>query len=325
MRKMKAGEVRQAKRRQVAEQAARARRGKVMVAGLIVLLCLAGQDFIDPWAVAEEGIGYRWRMAMDPTVLTVEQQKEKAAKPGSEFKECASGCPVMIVVPSGKFIMGSPKDELEREASRGPQHEVTIARPFAVSKFEVTFEQWDACVAASACPRVPDHWARGEMPVINVSWDNAMQFVGWLSRVVGKEYRLLTEAEWEYAVRAGANTRYSWGDDPGKDNANCDGCGSQWDRKQTAPVGSFKPNAFGLYDMHGNVWEWVEDSWHDNYEGAPADGSAYLRGSDPNYRVVRGGSWRNDTEFISASVRVKRNSSVQFDTLGFRVARSLSP
>ena len=128
-------------------------------------------------------------------------------------------------------------------------------------------------------------------------------------------------------VRGAGWRKYSLflGDDPGKDNANCDGCGSQWDRKQTAPVGSFKPNAFGLYDMHGNVWEWVEDSWHDNYEGAPADGSAYLRGSNPNYRVVRGGSWRNDTEFISASVRVKRNSSVQFDTLGFRVARSLSP
>jgi formylglycine-generating enzyme required for sulfatase activity len=142
-----------------------------------------------------------------------------AAKPGSDFKECTSGCPVMIVIPAGKFIMGSSENEPDREASEGPQHEVTVAKPFAVSKFEVTFEEWDACVAAAACPRVPDHWGRGEMPVINVSWGDAKQYVGWLSQLTGKEYRLLTEAEWEYAARAGANTRYSWGDDPRRGNA----------------------------------------------------------------------------------------------------------
>jgi formylglycine-generating enzyme required for sulfatase activity len=163
------------------------------------------------------------------------------------------------------------------------------------------------------------------MPVINVSWADARQYVGWLSRLTGKEYRLLTEAEWEYAARAGGMTRYSWGNDPGQGNANCDGCGSQWDVKQTAPVGSFKPNAFGLYDMHGNVWEWVEDSWHDNYVGAPTDGSAWLQGGDPSYRAVRGGSWRNDTQFIRAAARVKRNVNVRFDTLGFRVVRMLNP
>jgi formylglycine-generating enzyme required for sulfatase activity len=157
-----------------------------------------------------------------------------AAKPGSDFKECTSGCPVMIVIPAGRFIMGSPENEPDREASEGPQHEVTVAKPFAVSKFEVTFEEWDACVAAAACPRVPDHWGRGGMPVINVSWGDAKQYVGWLSQSTGKEYRLLTEAEWEYAARAGANTRYSWGDNPGMGNANCDGCGSRWDRQQTA-------------------------------------------------------------------------------------------
>ena len=130
-----------------AQQPTERMRGRVLVAGLIVLLCL-GMGFIDPGAIAQEVVGqYRWRMAMDPTVLTVEQEKAKAAKPGSDFKECASGCPVMIVIPAGKFIMGSSENEPDREASEGPQHEVTVAKPFAVSKFEVTFEEWDACVA----------------------------------------------------------------------------------------------------------------------------------------------------------------------------------
>jgi formylglycine-generating enzyme required for sulfatase activity len=231
----------------------------------------------------------------------------------------------MIVIPAGKFIMGSPENESDRNASEGPQHEVTVAKPFAVSKFEVTFEEWDACVAAAACPRVTDHWGRGKMPVINVSWGDAKQYVGWLSDLTGKEYRLLTEAEWEYGARAGARRRYSWGDDPRTGNANCDGCGSKWDLRQTAPVGSFKPNAFGLYDMHGNVWEWVEDSWHENYDGAPTDGSAWLRGGDPSYRVARGGSWRNESELVRAAVRVRRNVNVRFDTLGFRVARTIRP
>ncbi len=310
-----------------AQQPTERMRGRVLVAGLIVLLCLAGLGVIDPEAIAQEVVGqYRWRMAMDPAVLTVEQEKAKAAKTGSDFKECASGCPVMIVIPADKFIMGSPENEPEREASEGPQHEVTVAKPFAVSKFEVTFEEWDACVAAAACPRVPDHWGRGDMPVINVSWRDAKQYVGWLSQLTGKEYRLLTEAEWEYAARAGANTRYSWGDDPGMGNANCDGCGSRWDLQQTAPVGSFKSNALGLYDMHGNVWEWVEDSWHENYDGAPTDGSAWLRGGDPSFRVVRGGSWRNESaRSVRAAVRVKRHTNVRFDTLGFRVARTIRP
>jgi formylglycine-generating enzyme required for sulfatase activity len=310
-----------------AQQPTERMRGGVLVAGLIVLLCLVGLGFIDPGAIAQEFVGqYRWRMAMDPTVLTVEQEKAKAAKPGSDFKECASGCPAMTVIPAGKFIMGSPENESDREASEGPPHEVTVAKPFAVSKFEVTFEEWDACVAAAACPRVPDRGGRGEMPVINVSWGDAKQYVGWLSQLTGKEYRLLTEAEWEYAARAGANTRYSWGDDPGMGNANCDGCGSRWDLQQTAPVGSFKPNALGLYDMHGNVWEWVEDSWHENYDGAPTDGSAWFRGGDPSFRVVRGGSWRNESaRSVRAAVRVKRHTNVRFDTLGFRVARTIRP
>ena len=306
--------------------AERARRGRVPVAGLIVLLCFVSLSFIDPRTIAQEVVGQDcWRMAMEPALLSVEQEKAQAAKPGSDFKECANGCPVMIVVPAGKFIMGSPESEPDRNASEGPPHEVTITKPFAVSKFEVTFEEWDACVAAATCPRVPDHWGRGTMPVINASWNDAKQYVGWLSQLTGADYRLLTEAEWEYAARAGAKTRYSWGDQPSAGDANCDGCGSKWDLQQTSPVGSFKPNEFGLYDMHGNVWEWVEDSWHENYDVAPTDGSVWLRGGDPNYRIVRGGSWRNESEHVRVAARFKRNANVRFDTLGFRVARTMQP
>jgi formylglycine-generating enzyme required for sulfatase activity len=310
---------------EVWELAKRRLNAVLRAAGVIVLVCLSGLGFIRREAIAQDVIGqHRWRVATGSNVLTVEEEKAKGVTPGSDFKECSNGCPVMIVVPAGKFIMGSPKNVSDLGTSDQPQHEVTIGEPFAVSKFEVTFEEWDACVAAAACPRAQDRWGRGQMPVTNVSWGDAKQYVGWLSRLTGKDYRLLTEAEWEFAARAGTTSRYSWGDGPGKGNANCDGCGSQWDRQQTAPVGSFKPNALGLYDMHGNVWEWVEDSWHHNYAGAPTDGSAWLQGGDPSYRVIRGGSWRNDTELIHAAVRVKRNINVQFDTLGLRVARTLS-
>jgi formylglycine-generating enzyme required for sulfatase activity len=264
------------------------------------------------------------RLSAAPTALTAEQEKGAAETAGSEFKECAVACPSMVVIPAGKFSMGSPEEEVDRTEGEGPQHEVAIARPFAVSKYEVAFDQWDACVAAAACPRARDAWGRGIMPVINVSWDDAQLYVAWLSRLTGKEYRLLTEAEWEYAVRAGSNTRYAWEDEPGIGNANCNGCGGAW-ILQAAPVGSFRPNAFGIYDMEGNVWEWVEDIWHDSYEDAPADGSAWLQGGDATYRVIRGGSWHNETELLRAASRFKRHRKVQFDTLGFRVARTMRP
>ena len=154
----------------------------LVIARLMSLLCLVSLCFVDGRAIAQELAGQ-------------EQEKVQAAKPGSDFKECANGCPVMIVIPGGRFTMGSPENELDRSVSEGPPHEVTIPRPFALSKFEVTFEEWDACVAATACPRVPDGWGRGTMPAINVSWVDAKRYVGWLSQLTGKEYRLLTEAE----------------------------------------------------------------------------------------------------------------------------------
>jgi formylglycine-generating enzyme required for sulfatase activity len=242
-----------------------------------------------------------------------------------EFTDCEQGCPVMVVLPAGKLTMGSPARELGRDSDEGPQREVTIAKPFAVSKYEVTFAEWDACVEASACPRAEAVWGHGPMPVIYASWNDAKRYVSWLSRSTGKEYRLLSEAEWEYAARAGTQTRFSWGDEPGKSNANCRGCGSEWDGKQTAPAGSFAPNAFGLYDMNGNVWEWVEDTWHDSYKGAPTDGSAWTEGGDPRSRVKRGGSWDEGPHALRVANRSRNSPGYVEIDVGFRVARTLPP
>jgi formylglycine-generating enzyme required for sulfatase activity len=244
----------------------------------------------------------------------------ESAQAGQIFRDCSDGCPEMVVVPAGSFTMGSA------EFGEGPQRRVTIAKPFAVGKFEVTFTEWEACVAARGCSRNPDdsRWGRGNRPVISVSWDEAKQYVGWLSRKTGKSYRLLTEAEWEYAARAGTTTLYSWGDDIGRGNANCDGCGSRWDDKQTAPVGSFKPNAFGLHDVHGNIWEWVEDCWQRGYDGAPTDGSARTTGCpDDTQRVHRGGAFLHGPEAIRSTVRNNYSRDARANGVGFRVARTL--
>ena len=160
--------------------------------------------------------------------------------------------------------------------------------------------------------------------MINVSWDDAQRYVAWLSRVTGQPYRLLSEAEWEYAARAGTTTAYSWGDEIGKGNANCDGCGSQGDEGQPAPVGSFKPNAFALYDMGGNVGQWVQDCWHENYDGAPTDGSAWTSG-DCLGRVYRGGSWVDAPKSLRSASRDWNNSAIfRYYDLGFRVGRTLA-
>jgi formylglycine-generating enzyme required for sulfatase activity len=255
------------------------------------------------------------------TTTVLSAQAEQALKPNSAFKECAN-CPEMVVVPAGSFMMGS--NEFDREK---PPHGVTIRQPFAVGKFEVTFDEWDACVAHRGCTREPDDrsWGRGRRPVMNVSWDDAKQYVAWIAKLTGKPYRLLTEAEWEYAARAGTTTTYSWGNDIGKGNANCDPCGSQWDNKQTAPVGSFKPYGFGLYDMHGNVWEWCEDVWHENYGGAPIDGTPWLQGGEATRRVVRGGSWLRSPQVLRAASRIRYPTDHRNDNLGFRLARTLNP
>ena len=223
-------------------------------------------------------------------------------------------------------MMGSPPSEEGRDDDEGSMHWMTIAEPFAVGVYEVTFEEWDACVSGGGCGEYrPDDrgWGRGSRPVIEVSWRDAQAYVAWLSRKTGEEYRLLSEAEWEYAARAGTTTRYHWGDDIGRNRANCNNgtCGDSWDH--TAPVGSFGANGFGLHDMHGNVREWVEDCWNGSYAGAPEDGSAWESG-DCGRRVLRGGSWGFYPGNRRAAYRVWFDAGGRYDSIGFRVSRTLA-
>ncbi len=173
--------------------------------------------------------------------------------------------------------------------------------------------------------KLPDDkgWGRGDQPVINVSFHDAHAYARWLVNKTGKKYRLPTEAEWEFAARASTTTAYWWGDVIGQANAVCNDCGSQWDAQQTAPVGSFKSNPFGVYDTAGNVWEWTQDCWHDDYTGAPTDGSAWLgmNGGDCTRQVVRGGSWNYNPLLLRSADRFRYNSDLSNFDSGFRVAR----
>jgi formylglycine-generating enzyme required for sulfatase activity len=204
----------------------------VVILGLVVWINQA--YFIAQWRWWTMGRPYA-KAQVWPHVLNGAQ--EQALKPGDSFRECAKDCPKMVVVPAGAFLMGSPATEKGRYPNEGPQHEVTIAKQFAVSKFEVTWDDWDACVKYGDCPPVNDSgFGRGTRPVINVSWDDAQQYAAWLSMMTGRPYRLLTEAEWEYAARAGSTTAYFWGDEIGKGNANCSGCGGPWGDRGTQCV-----------------------------------------------------------------------------------------
>ena len=231
--------------------------------------------------------------------------------------------PEMVEIPGGSFRMGcvSGQDCHNREH---PVHTVRV-ESFELSKYEVTFEEYDRFTAATDRKSADDEgWGRGRRPVMNVSWEDAVAYVRWLSGQTGERYRLPSEAEWEYAARAGTETAYSWGNEIGRNRANCDGCGSQWDLWQTAPVGSFGPNGWGLHDMHGNVWEWAQDCWNDSYRGAPSDGSAWESGECPR-RVLRGGSWRFNPRGLRSAIRNGRTSAARDFGNGFRVARTITP
>ena len=246
---------------------------------------------------------------------------EKA--PGRRFRDCPE-CPELVVVLSGSYRMGSPSWEAGRD-DEGPVHRFTIVKPFAVGVYEVTFGEWDVCRRGGGCSHNPDDrdWGRGLRPVVNVSWDDAQKYVRWLSRETGERYRLLSESEWEYVARAGTETRYHWGHAIGHNRANCRGCGSRWDARQTSPVGSFSPNAFGLHDVHGNVWEWVEDCWHGDYSGAPRDGGAWTIGGDCSRHVLRGGSWGSGPRGVRSATRIWYTTGSRLNYAGFRVARTL--
>ena len=262
----------------------------------------------------------------DPAVV------EDGAAPleaGDTFRDCAE-CPEMVVLPSGSFSMGSPSSEEGRWDNEGPVHRVRIGYRLAVGKYEVTFAEWDACLDAGGCGHDPDDagWGRGSRPVMRVSWEDAQEYVAWLNVRLGLSgsgaYRLLSESEWEYAARAGTRTARYWGSGVGRNNANCDGCGSRWDNRQTAPVGSFGANGWGLHDMLGNVWEWTQDCWNGNYAGAPSDGRAWGTG-DCSLRDLRGGSWDFGPRYLRAANRGGYDSGNRDYDNGFRVARTLTP
>ncbi len=307
-------------------------RGRVRRIRAVVYLMLVGiiaglAGWINQSYLKEQ---WNWYTIMRPYMVAqvrpyvLNPDAERALTPANSFRECAKDCPEMIVVPAGEFMMGSPANEKDRYDDEGPQHKVTIVKPFAVSRFDVTFADWDACVSVRGCPQVGHSgFGRGARPVINVSWDEAQQYVAWFSKMTRRPYRLLNEAEWEYAARAGSTTAYFWGDDIGKENANCSGCGSKWDGRETSPVGSFKPNACGLYDMAGNVWQWVQDCYHDDYDGAPTDGSAWTIDACSR-RVVRGGSWGDRPQHLRSAVRDGYSTDLRGNRIGFRLGRTLS-
>jgi formylglycine-generating enzyme required for sulfatase activity len=233
-------------------------------------------------------------------------------------------------VPAGRFLMGSLSTELGHSPDEGPQRMVSVA-PFAIGKYEVTQAQWLAVMGTNpshfdSCERSWLGAAVGNgdnCPVESVSWDDAQDFLRRLSQRAGVPYRLPSEAEWEYAARAGTSTPYPWGDQVGTGNANCSSCGSRWDSKGPAPVGKFSANAFGLHDMLGNVQEWVQDLWHESYVGAPSDGSPWLRGGDASMRVLRGGTWADPARGARSAYRNGMTAGFRNGGIGLRVARSL--
>jgi formylglycine-generating enzyme required for sulfatase activity len=306
----------------------RARRARAVRIGLAVGIFALVIGWMNQAFLADQWNWYRterpYMMAnFRPHVLTPEA--ETALKPGGTFQECAENCPMMVVVPAGQFVMGSPDTEVGRSADEGPQHPVAIARPFAVTQTDVTFYDWDACVAVGGCPQVDDSgMGRNDKPTVGVTWDDAQHYAAWLSQMTGKDYRLLSEAEWEYAARAGTTTVYYWGDAVGKGNADCTDCGSQWDGQQTSPVHSFKPNAFGLYDMEGDVWQWVEDCYHGSYAGAPADGSAWVDAANCVGRVLRGGSWIDPSTSLRSAIRIRDIPGSRGGNVGLRLARTIA-
>lgn len=228
--------------------------------------------------------------------------------------------PEMLRLAGDKYLRGDMQGDGDNDEK--PPVPVTTG-PFAISVFEITFEQYDRfCIETSRSLPDDEGWGRAHRPVINVSWQDAVAYTQWLSDKTGKKYRLPTDAEWEYAARAGTDTRYWWGNETDRAHANCEGCGSLWDGEKTAPVGRFSPNAFGLHDTAGNVFEWVADCYHDSFADAPENGAA-LDKPDCGKRVIRGGAWSFPAREIRSANRWRDFPTRRSDDTGFRVARDL--
>ena len=259
------------------------------------------------------------------TTSCVLVQEQPPFKVEYVFQDC-DNCPEIIVVPAGSFVMGSPSDEVNRGDDEGPLRHVTIAKDFAVGVYEITYDQWQSCFDERICRHNPadNGWGRGNLPVTDVSWLDAKEYVGWLSMTTEHEYRLLTEAEWEYAARAGSSGRFWWGDQSQKGRAVCAGCNLDGQLDIARSIGGYAPNPFGLYDVHGNVSEWVEDCWSETYENHPVDGSAWVPSQSCIRRVLRGGNWANGGRHLrSANRSWKRFDYRGMNGKGFRVAMTL--
>jgi formylglycine-generating enzyme required for sulfatase activity len=258
-----------------------------------------------------------WVAALAGAWLAVAGARAATHLPGDTFRDC-DGCDELVVVPAGDFVMGSTA-----KATQAPPHKVTLAEDFAIGRREVTFAEWDRCVAGGGCAyAAPDQgWGRGDRPAINLSWTDAKDYIAWISKETSQKYRLPSEAEWEYAARGGTATAYGWGKDVGAGHANCADCGDK--TMKTVPVGSFRPNGFGLYDISGNAAEWVEDCWNPSFAGAPANGAAWTSG-DCSLRVLRGGSFLDKAPAITSAARFRYDFDVRYYANGFRVARDLN-
>ena len=280
------------------------------------------------------------------------EAERQQPQPGETFRDCPT-CPELVVVPAGTFLMGSPSYEAGRDENEGPVHQVTIGNPFAVGKYEVTVGEYGRFVSTtgyegeSGCRmwtgkkweeekgrtwRDPGFRQTKREPVVCVSWKDAHAYTEWLSREIRKEYRLLSEAEWEYVARAGTTTARYWGEREGEQCRYANGADSRTNFKErigcddgyarTAPVGSYEANGFGLYDVLGNVWEWGQDCWHGSYAGAPTDGRTW-EGGDCGHRVLRGGSWSDKPGLLRSADRLGRTIENRDSDYGFRIARSL--
>lgn len=289
-----------------AQVAARRRRRYIAAAGLAVLVLgggLAGL-LVSGW----------FSGPTKPTIPTPPRDLQ--------FLRDCDACPEMVIVPPGEFLMGSQRGVPGHQAREGPQRSVSVGQPFAIGRYEVTFAQWDACVEAGGCSHRPNDrdWGRGNRPVIYVSWEDAQEYAAWLSARTRHRYRLPSEAEWEYVARAGASGDYWWGDQLIQGMALCGNCIEKGD--VTSPVGSFLPNPFGVYDVHGNVREWTQDCWNGTYAGAPADSIAWVTG-ECDKRVMRGGAWDRPAEEIRLAFRNGEDRQLRSGKGGFRLVRAL--